>query len=230
MKKSILVFIVGIIFTMFIACGKQESNMVKEQEVDISNKGTITFTNIEKVKLEEYYDDDYWVFILYVGEKNGVSRKEIYNKFLDSKFDEASYLGSGLIVGTAKEILDLQPVEGLDITLTEYINEYYIVDEAYIDKFEAEKDTVYVHLNDVKPSEADFILNNYDVVEISEDYFYGNDKEVYVCVNVTKDELKQLYNDERVAGMRKRMEIDEDKQVDCINGRIDNYPFDWLEK
>ena len=230
MKKMLTFIIIGLLMMILVACKSNESNDSSIHKQMDNSKGTISYTNVEKSKLEEYYDDDYWVFILYVDEKNGISRKQIYDKFLNSKFDENSYLGCGLIVGTAKEILDLKPVEGLDITLTEYVNEYYIVDEAYIDKFEAEKDTVYVHLNDVKPSEADFILDNYDVVEISEDYFYGNDKEVYVCVNVTKDELKQLYNDERVAGMRKRMEIDEGKQVDCLNGRIDNYPFDWPEK
>ena len=230
MKKNVLLFIVGIIFTMFVACVKQESNMVKNQEDDISNKGTITFTNIEKVKLEEYYDDDYWVFILYVDEKNGMSRKEIYNKFLGSKFDEPSYLGSGLIVGTAKEILDLQAVEGLDITLTEFVYENCFIDREYIANFEAEKDNVMVHLDGIKPSEADMILDNYEVIGVIEDYLYDDINSEYIILNVNKDELQELFENDIVIGMRKRLLIGNNKQFARINEYIDNSEDAWPEK
>ena len=120
---------------------------------------------------------------------------------------------------------------GLDIVMTEFVYENYIVDEEYIEKFEADKDTILVHLNGIEPSKAYTILDNYEVRYISEDYMYDDVYGVYIALNVNKEELKALYYDDIVAGMRKRMVINEGlHHFATINTYIDNYPFEWPKK
>lgn len=250
-KKSasfILITILLVFAAILTACKSEKNN--KEIVTDETlNPGSITFADVKEEDLEKYYDDIYSVFIFEVTATTDVSRTEIYEKLLEGKFDKDKYLGSGLIIGTAKEMLDLKPAQGLDIVLREYVYENYTVTEEYVKKFEAEKDTVKLYVNYIEQeSDSELtdeelekirnenerrkqnIIDNYDVVYISNDGFYPDNYGIYIELNVNKEELEALYKDENVKGMRKQLWVEPQNQRRVINTYIDNFPIIWPEK
>jgi len=230
-RRLLTILILVALMVLSTACKEQKAiDHGKIQESSTDNKGSITFTNIERSQLEEDYNSDYWVFTFYVEEKSGMSRREIYDRFLNGKFNEVSYLSGGMIVGTAKDILDLKSVEGMDIVMTEYFYENYFVDKEYIEKFEADTDIIYVNLKDISAEKAYEVLGDYEIIDVIIDHSIEGINREYVKVKVNKEELGELFDNDSVACMRKRRDIGVNQHAAWINDYVDNSEGGWPEK